>query len=173
MDADQMANDKGIAEAAQGGSKKKLIIIIVAAVLLVLGAAAATFFLLGGDEGDAGGETGAEEVVEVEKGDPEYLKLDPAFVVNLPPGSSVKMLQLAVEVMTRTPSVVDTLKANDPMIRHHLLNLLEQQQAAELLTVGGREALQQAIHELLSERLEALKEPGEIEGVFFTQFVMQ
>jgi flagellar FliL protein len=83
------------------------------------------------------------------------------------------MLQVAVEVMTRTPSVVDTLTANDPMIRHHLLNLLEQQQAAELLTREGREALQQAIHEVLSERLEALKEPGEIEGVFFTQFVMQ
>ena len=36
-----------------------------------------------------------------------------------------------------------------------------------------RQALQQAIFDLLSERLVALNEPGEIEGVFFTQFVMQ
>ena len=168
-----MADDNGIAETEQGGGKKKLIIIIVVAVLLVLGAAAATFFLLSGEEDATDTEAGAEEAAEVEKGDPVYLKLDPAFVVNLPPGSSVKMLQVAIEVMTRTPGVVDTLKANDPMIRHHLLNLLEQQQAAELLTVEGREALQQAVHELLSQRLEALKEPGGIEGVFFTQFVMQ
>ena len=168
-----MADDNGIAETGQGGSKKKLIIIIVVAVLLVLGAGAATFFVLSGEEDAGGTDAGAEEVAEVEKGDPMYLKLDPAFVVNLTPEASVKMLQVAVEVMTRTPSVVDTLTANDPMIRHHLLNLLEQQQAAELLTREGREALQQAIHEVLSERLEALKEPGEIEGVFFTQFVMQ
>lgn len=168
-----MADDNDIAETEQGGSKKKLIIIIVVAVLLVLGAGAATFFILSGEDDAGGADAGAEEAAEVEKGDPVYLKLDPAFVVNLPPGASVKMLQVAIEVMTRTPSVVDTLKANDPMIRHHLLNLLEQQQAAELLTVEGREALQQSVHEVLSERLEALKEPGEIEGVFFTQFVMQ
>ena len=168
-----MADQDDTAEATPGGSKKKLIIIIAAAVLLLLGAAAGAFFLLAGDDEAAEGEDGAEAVVEVEKGDPVYHKLDPAFVVNLPPGASVKMLQLALEVMTRTPSVVETLKANDPMIRHHLLNLLEQQQATDLLTVEGRETLQQAIHELLSERLKALKEPGEIEGVFFTQFVMQ
>lgn len=168
-----MADEKDIDDPGQGGSKKKLILIIVAAVLLVLGAAAATFFLMAGDDEVEGAESSAPEVAEVEKGDPQYLKLDPAFVVNLPPGGPVKMLQLAVEVMTRNPNVVATLKANDPMIRHHLLNLLEQQQAAELLTVEGREALQQAVHELLSQKLKALKEPGEIEGVFFTQFVMQ
>jgi flagellar FliL protein len=83
------------------------------------------------------------------------------------------MLQVAIEVMTRTPSVVDTLKANDPMIRHHLLNLLEGQQSADLLTVEGKEGLQLAIHDLLAERLVALKEPGSVQGVFFTQFVMQ
>jgi len=169
-----MADEKDIAEEPQGGGKKKLIIIIVVALVLLLGAGAAAFFLLGGEDAESAGDGATkEEAAAVEKGDPVYLKLDPAFVVNLPEGGAAKMLQIAIEVMTRTPTLVDTLKANDPMIRHHLLNLLEQQQAADLMTVQGREALQQAIHELLSEKLQALKEPGEIEGVFFTQFVMQ
>jgi flagellar FliL protein len=169
-----MAEDKGIAEGQQGGGKKKLIVIIAGALVLLMGAGAATFFLLGdGGPGAAADGASGEETAAVEKADPVYFKLAPAFVVNLPGGGSVKMLQIAVEVMTRTPSLTETLKANDPMIRHHLLNLLEQQQAADLMTVDGREGLQQAILDLLSEKLKSLNEPGQIEGVFFTQFVMQ
>ena len=169
-----MADEKDIAEEPQGGGKKKLIIIIVVALVLLLGAGVAAFALLGGDEvGATADGTVEEKTAAVEKGDPLYLKLDPTFVVNLPAGGAAKMLQIAIEVLTRDPTLVETIKANDPMIRHHLLNLLEQQRAAELMTVEGREALQQAIHELLSGQLAALKEPGEIEGVFFTQFVMQ
>jgi len=169
-----MAEDKDIAEAQQGGGKKKLIIIIVVALVLLMGAGAATFVLLGGGEPESAADGASkEETAAVEKEDPVYLRLDPAFVVNLPGGASVKMLQIAIEVMTRTPSLAETLKANDPMIRHHLLNLLEQQQAADLMTVEGREGLQQAVLDLLSEKLKSLNEPGQIEGVFFTQFVMQ
>lgn len=166
-----MADDKDIAEEQQGSGKKKLIIIIAAVVVLLIGAGAATYFFLAGEESADG--AAEEEVVEVEKGDPVYLKLEPAFVVHLPEGGGAKMLQVAIEVMTRTPSVEETLKTNDPMIRHHLINLLEQQQAAELLKVEGREILQQAIFDLLAEKLKELKDPGEIDGVFFTQFVMQ
>ncbi len=167
-----MADEKDIAEVEQTGGRKKLIIMIVAAVVVLLMAAgAAAYFLLADEDGEAGADT--EEAAEVEKPDPLYLKLDPAFVVNLPPGGSVKVLQISMEVMTRTPTVIETLQANDPMVRHHVLNLLEQQQAADLMTVEGREALQQGILDLLAERLDSLKEPGAVEGVFFTQFVMQ
>ena len=163
-----MADDKDIAEQAQGGGRKKLIIIIAAVLVLLLAAGSAAYFLLVADDGEA-----VAEEEEVEKPDPLYLKLDPAFVANLPPGGSVKVLQISIEVMTRTPTVIETLEANEPMVRHHVLNLLEQQQAADLMTLEGREALQQAILDLLTEKLNSLKEPGAVEGVFFTQFVMQ
>ena len=166
-----MADDKDIVEKAQGGGRQKLVIIIAAVLLLLIAAAGAAYFLLATDDGEAG--TDAEDVAEVEKPDPLYLKLDPAFVANLPPGGSVKVLQISIEVMTRTPTVIETLEANEPMVRHHVLNLLEQQQAADLMTLEGREALQQAILDLLTEKLNSLKEPGAVEGVFFTQFVMQ
>jgi flagellar FliL protein len=166
-----MAEDKDIAEQAQRGGRKKLIIILAAVLVLLIAAAGAAYFLLANDDGQAG--TDVEDVAEVEKPDPLYLKLDPAFVVNLPPGGSVKVLQISIDVMTRTPTVIETLQANEPMVRHHVLNLLEQQQAADLMTVEGREALQQGILDLLAEKLNSLKEPGAVEGVFFTQFVMQ
>lgn len=166
-----MADQKDIVIEPPAGGRKKLIIIVVAALVLLTGTAAAVYFFLAGEEQAPGGETVAEDVVEQE--DPVYHALAPAFVVNLPPGGPAKMLQIAIEVMTRTPTVIDTLKANDPMIRHHLLNLLEDQQGADLLTVEGKERLQMAIHDLLAERLAELKEPGSIQGVFFTQFVMQ
>lgn len=167
-----MADEKDIAEdEVQGGGKKKLIIIIAAAVVLLLGAGAAAFFLLGGEDEDAA--AGEEEVAEVVESDPVYHELDPTFVVNLPPGGPAKMLQIAIQIMTRTPTVVDTLKNNDPMIRHHVLNLLESQDSATLMTLDGKKALQQGLHDLLGEQLKSLKEPGEIQGIFFTQFVMQ
>jgi flagellar FliL protein len=167
-----MADDKDIAEEAPGSGKKKLFIIIGAAVLLLVVAAAVAFFLLGGEEEAAGEEAAAEETIAAEEGDPVYHELDP-IVANLSPGGSLGMLQIAIQVMTRTPTVVETLKTNDPMIRHHLVVLLEQQQADALMTKEGKETLQAAIMELLSGKLEELKEPGVIKGVYFTQFVMQ
>lgn len=157
------------AEAPAGG-KKKLLIIVGAAVLLLGVAGAAAFFLVGGD--DAADE-GQEEVAEVPQGDPVYHSFDPPFVANLAPGGPAGMLQVAIQVMTRTPGVTAVLEANDPMLRHHLLNLFETQKADELLTVKGKEALQAAIHELLNTQLAELEGPGEIQGVYFTQFVMQ
>ena len=74
------------------------------------------------------------------------------------------MLQVAPEVMTRVPSGARYPENNDPLIRHHLLNLLESQQSAELMTVDGKQALQAAIHEPLNIQLKELNEPGTIKG---------
>ena len=135
-----MADEKDIAgEEQAGGGKKKLILIVAVAAALLLGGGGAAFFLLGGggEEIAEDGEAAAEEAV-VEEADPVYLKLDPEFVVSLPAGGPAGMLQIAIEVMTRHPTVVDTLKSNEPMIRHHLLNLLETQQAADLNVISRK-----------------------------------
>ncbi len=170
-----MADEKNIAaedEDGGGGGKKKLIIIIAAVVLLLALGGGAAFFFLGGDDTPADAE-GGEEAEAVELGEPVYHKLEPAFVVNLTPGGQAKMLQVAIEVMTRAPSVVETLSKNDPMIRHHVLLLLEEQTSDALMDAAGREKLQQSIHDMLAAKLKELNEPGELHGVYFTQFVMQ
>ena len=170
-----MADEKGIAEQAPSAGKgKKKLIIIMGGVVLLLNIGAAAFFLLGGGDNEATDVEATKPAGSVvEAGDPVYYKLDPTFVVNLSPGGSAKMLQVAIQVMTRSENAVDALQANDPMIRHHLLNLMEEQSADTLMTVEGKQALQQAIQAKLTQQLEALKTDGAIEGVFFTQFVMQ
>jgi len=159
-----------------GGSKLKLIIIIAAAVLLIGGGAAA-FFLLGGDE-ETTEVASTEEVAEaeepaIEEGEPLYVDMKPQFVVNLPAGGPAKMLQVAITIYTRQAEVGVWITKNDPMIRHHMIELLEEQDGAALLTVEGKQALQASIQDFLSKKLEEMSQPGEIKGVYFTEFVLQ
>ena len=171
-----MADEKDIAadSPAVGGGRKRLVIIAAGVLVLLLGAAGAAFFLLDTEEPTLAEDAEAEsKPAEVEQGEPVYHSFEPPFVVSLPPGGPAGMLQIGIDVMTRTPGVAETLEANDPMLRHHMLNLLEAQQAADLMTVEGKQALQAAIHDLLSEKLKELDQSGEIKGVFFTQLVMQ
>lgn len=171
-----MADERDIADdsPADGGGRKRLIIIAAGVLLLLLGAAGAAYFVLDSEQPVlAEDEEAASEPVADEQGEPVYYSFDPAFVVSLPPGGPAGMLQIAIDVMTRAPGVAETLKANDPMLRHHMLNLLEAQQATDLMTIEGKKALQVEIQALLSEKLQELDQPGEIKGVFFTQLVMQ
>lgn len=175
-----MADDgKDIAgdEAQEGGGKKKLIIIIAVVAVLLLGGGAAAYFLMGGDEEAADGEAAKSEEAakpaEPEEGEPVYVAMDPKFIVNLKPGGPAKMLQLSISVYTRQQSVADFIKANDPMFRNDLLNLFESQSSAELLTLEGKQALQQAVQDLISKKLEEMEQPGKIKGVYFTEFVLQ
>jgi flagellar FliL protein len=173
-----MADDKQdntdieVAESG-GGSKKKLVIIAAGVLVLLLVSGAAAFLLLGGDEDAGGRETGAE-AEQAFVGEPTYHKLDPVFVVNLPPGGRAKMLQVGLQVFTRDPSLVDALAQHAPMLRHHLFDVLSSQQADDLYERPGRERLQKALEEKLREQLSAVgvHEPR-IDAVYFTQFVLQ
>lgn len=171
-----MAKDEKDIEGEEGGGGKKKLIIIIVAVVLLLGGGAVAFFLMGGeepaeDEQAAEAEAPAEEAVP--EGDPIYLEMKPKFVVNLPPGGPAKMLQIAVTVYTRQQPVADFITQNDPMLRHHLNNLFESQQAADLLTLEGKQKLQQAVKELLVQKMEEMDQAGEIKDVYFTEFVLQ
>jgi len=160
-------------EGKQGGSKKTLIIIIAVSVLMMLIGAGAAVFLMGSggeEEEDAGSEEVAQGPVE---GDPIYVSMKPAFVVNLPPGGPAGMLQVAVTVYTRQQEVADFIAANDPLLRHHLNNLFESRSSAELLTLEGKQALQQAVQDLFQEQMTAMQQAGNVKGVYFTQFVLQ
>ncbi len=161
-------------EGKEGGNKKMLIIIIAVSVLMMLIGAGATVFLMGSDEDEGGDEASSEQVAEgPEEGDPIYVSMKPAFVVNLPPGGPAGMLQVAVTVYTRQQEVADFIAANDPLLRHHLNNLFESRSSAELLTLEGKQALQQAVQDLFQEQMTAMQQAGNVKGVYFTQFVLQ
>ena len=161
-------------EAGEGrGGKKKLILIIIVAVVLLLGGGATAFFFLGDDEQEVAAESDGEEEEET-GGEPTYHQLKPEFVVNLLPGGHAKMLQVGVQVYTEDPDLVDVLKTHDPMLRHHLFNVLSNKTADALSSREGRELLQLQVKDELISKLKSVGEnKANIETVYFTQFVLQ
>lgn len=165
-------------EEKTGGSKKMLIIIIAVAVLLVGGGVAA-FFLLSGDEDVAEGEnagqseSAGEPEEAVVQGPAIYHEMDPKFVVNLTPGGRAKMLQASIKILTHDPETAEMLEKHSPMLRHHVFNLFSAQDSNGLFERKGREKLQAEIKTELEAKLQPHHKKAMINGVFFTEFVLQ
>jgi flagellar FliL protein len=150
-------------------SNKKLLIIIAAAVV-VLGGGAGAFFALGGKDKAKEGEVEAKHEPKLPS---QFVKLEP-FVINFGQGSSVRFLQVTVEMMTRDPHMLEFLERNTPIIRNDLLLLFGNKQPDEVSTTEGKEALRTAALEAVRKIIAAEGEKSEhLEGVFFTSFVMQ
>jgi flagellar FliL protein len=180
MAEEELEEDLDLGEEKEGGSKKKLIIIGGAVLLvLILGGAGAWFFLSGDEAAPESAETEASEGESeksedaVEKGPAMYHSLTPLFVVNLPQDKSAKMMQIGVDVMVRSPEVLEFIKTNDPMIRHQLLNLFSIQDASKLRERSGKEKLQEEVKSAIQKIVTDQGGPGEIEAVYFTSFVLQ
>ncbi len=105
---------------------------------------------------------------------PQYLALDPPFVVNFEAEQMVRFLQVTVQLMSRDPHTIEVLKSNDPMVRDRLLMLFANQKYAVLSTREGKEALrQQALESVRAVLGGAGGQPEHLEAVYFTSFVMQ
>ncbi len=160
------------AKAAPAKSRKKLLIIILAAVVVLGGGGAGAWFALGGkvDATKAGAKKHEPEV----RLPAQFVALDPPFVVNFGPGSSVRFLQVAVQLMTRDPHVVEFLGRNTPIIRNDLLLLFGNKQVEEVSSNEGKEALRAAALAAVRKIIAAEGEkPDALEAVYFTSFVMQ
>lgn len=166
-------------EAAPKKGKMMLIIIIVVAVLVLAGGGAAAYFLLFAEEevvAEEGAEEEKEEEIPEEPPIPaEYVVLKPEFIVGFQSGTRQRFLQVSIEVMTRKQTVVDALALHEPMIRNEVLQAIGEQDFDALRTNEGRLALQKQIADRMTAALdrEAYIEPGGIEAVLFTNYVMQ
>lgn len=149
---------------------RKGLIFTIAGVLVVAGGAGA-WFALGGNSSDTDAEA---EAAVVAKLPPQFVELDPPFVVNFQPGSSARFLQVAVQVMTRDPQAVAKLEHLAPIIRNDLLLLFGNKQVAEVATPEGKEALRDATLAAVRKVLASENgDPEALEAVYFTSFVMQ
>jgi flagellar FliL protein len=154
--------------AAPKGSKKKLMI-IVAAVVAVAGGGA-TWFLM---KPSAAAAEKAKHAAVI-KLPALYYPMEPPFVVNFQAGGQARFLQLAVQVMTRDPHVVEELKSNDPAIRNDLLLMYGTQTIESLNNLEGKERLRAATLDAVREVIVAEGgKPESVEAVYFTSFVMQ
>jgi flagellar FliL protein len=174
--ANEANEDLDLGEEKSG--KKKLIIIIAIVALLLMGGGAAAYFLLSaGDETTASSsEEGSEKeqqsaADEVEKGPAQYHSMEPVFVVTLPGHPS--LLQVGVNVRVTSDQMLEFLKHNDPMLRHHLLNLLQAKDASALKKRQAKEALQTEMLTEINRVVNELSGPGEVDALYFTSFVMQ
>ncbi|MET0282461.1 MAG: flagellar basal body-associated FliL family protein [Steroidobacteraceae bacterium] len=151
--------------------QKTLLIAILAAVVVLGGGAGAYFGFM-----KKGGEENADSPkVQAEVRHPaQFVELDPPFVVNFEPGSGARFLQIAAQLMTREPLLVEFLKHNTPIIRNDLLLLFGNKKVEEVSTQDGKEALRAAALEAVRKIIEAEGEkPEALEAVYFTSFVMQ
>ena len=149
------------------------IIIIAVVVLLLLGGGAGAFFLLQGAEDEAVAAEGGEAVVEEEpQGDPIYLSLNPAFLVNFDHNGTIRYLQVEMQVMARDQEIIDKVQVNMPAVRNKVILLLSDQKYDDVSTVEGKDKLRQ---EVLTAVNEALQFSGKnaLDEVFFTSFVIQ
>lgn len=159
-------------------SKLMLIIIIVVALLVLGGGGAAAYFFLFAEEevaAEEGAEPEEEEVPEEPPIPAEYVMLKPEFIIGFDVGTRQRFLQVSIQVMTRKQTVVDALTLHEPMIRNNIIRVIGEQDFDSLRTNEGRLDLQKKIQDQITSTLdrEAYIEPGGVEAVLFTNFVMQ
>ena len=101
------------------------------------------------------------------------------MVITMAPGTQFRQAQVSFRIFTYSSELVEYLKKNDPMIRHHVLNTLSTADNAKFLSKAGREELQkelkQALVDVLSnsgnEEDKILAE--KVENVYFNTFILQ
>jgi flagellar FliL protein len=104
---------------------------------------------------------------------PQYYKLRPSIVVNIPGVDKSRFLQVDVELMTRNSAGVENVEAYAPLIRNDLITLFSTQKYDDLVTVEGKEELRKKALEIVQKVMKQNTGDPVIEQVLFTNFVSQ
>lgn len=104
---------------------------------------------------------------------PKYLKLHPAFTVNLAAGERPRFMRVETQIMSRDQLKLDAAKDHMPALRHELILLFSENSAQTMKSIEGKERLRREALKAINTVLE--KETGEtpIEAVYFTSLVVQ
>lgn len=183
----ETGKDGGEAE-KKGSALGKILLWVVVGLVLVAGTAGATLYMTGGLDsllGKAAGSTEGDPSAPAQSAavqapapvkplaPPQYLSLDPPFVVNFEDQGMLRYLQISVSVMGRDKAVMDLVLSHSPQIRNDLIMLFGNQDYATLNSAEGKEKLRQQALEKIQEILRReIGQPG-VEAVYFTNFVMQ
>jgi flagellar FliL protein len=154
---------------ASGKGKTKLIILIAVAVLVLVGGGIGAWFAFGAHPGKKHAAVKHEPLAP-----PQYVALDPPFVVNFENDQQVRFLQVTAQLMSRDLPTIELLKANDPVVRNDLLLLFGGQKYSVISTREGKEQLRaQTLTAVRKVVAGAGGRPERVEAVYFTSFVMQ
>jgi flagellar FliL protein len=153
----------------KASGKKPLLMMIGGAVALVAAAVGSTMYLLGG-KAEAPAKHAKAAAVEAK---PIYTPLDPPFVVNFEDEGTIRFLQVSVEVSSRDPKVAEAIKLHMPAIRDQLIMLFSGVDYATLSSREGKDGLRAKALDTVKGILKAQGAPRKIDGLYFTNFVMQ
>ena len=102
-----------------------------------------------------------------------YYNVQPEFVVNFQGKSRAKFLMIEMVVATHDEEVIPILTDHDPEVRNSLLNLLSVQDAENLKTAEGKQALRDEALVLVEGIVGRHYETEKVHDVFITRLVMQ
>jgi flagellar FliL protein len=158
-----------------GCMNKKIVIALVLLLLLAGGGAGAFFMLQQSDSAEADATGAAAEKLGGDaepEGDPIYLPLSPAFVVNFEHNGAIRYLQLGMQAMSYDQAAVDKVEANMPAVRNNLILMFSAQDYEVLNTVEGKENLRKEVLDSIN-KVVRLSGESAVNDVFFTSFVVQ
>jgi len=183
-------------ETKKSGLSTLKIIIIAVTLTLVLGGGlvGATIYFVGGNnnttqnssaKGDAeevsDAEEEEEEEEEITKNDvvepPQYLSMNPKFVVSFSNQKFARFMQFSLEIMARDKEVIKQVEEHMPVIRSSLLMLFGGQQYDAMVTREGKEKLlidtTEDINATLQQLTGVTELAAEVEAAYFNSFVIQ
>lgn len=115
---------------------------------------------------------GAADDEDVKK-DPSYVKLSPAFVVNLKRGTGAKFLQVKAEVLVNSTEAAELVRLHMPAIRDAMIMQLSNQDGRAIRSIETREQLRIDAEAAVKKALQDMTGKPVIEGLFFTNYVIQ
>lgn len=114
----------------------------------------------------------AEEETE-EADDTKYFELSPPFVVNLQTNERrMRFLQVRIQVLG-SPAAIEQVQTHNAPLRDIIITHLSEQSRESVNTPKKKKALQDKVQAAAEKTLKELTGNKQIEGLYFTNFVIQ
>ncbi|MBQ0720147.1 MAG: flagellar basal body-associated FliL family protein [Gammaproteobacteria bacterium] len=153
---------------------KTVAIIVTIVALLVAGGGGAWFYF---SDGSAAADTTSSSSAIEARGESYYLALEPPFIVNFVYKDTLRYLQMTLSVMSHEPKILEQVTHHMPAIRHRLIMLISNKSFDELNGEDSKEALREEmlleIRNIIQAEQNKTHNPGRVEAVYFTGYVMQ
>jgi flagellar FliL protein len=156
----------------QGLNKTAAITVIIVALLIVGGSGAWFYF----NSETPATEATSSRAIEA-RGESYYLALEPPLIVNFVYKDTLRYLQMTLSVMSHEPKILEQVTHHMPAIRHRLIMLISNKGFDELNGKDNKEALREEmlleIRNIIQAEQNKTHNPGQVEAVYFTGYVMQ
>lgn len=160
-----------MAKTASTGTRKPWWLLGILVILFSMGSSVGVFYLMD-SRADASAEAAAEP--EPQKApSPVFVEIKP-FTVNIPSRQyDQRLLYIGLSLRVGNEETRDLLVEHMPQVRSRLLMLLSNQEAEELASAEGKEALAKQIISMLERPLTDPQPQLAVNDVLYTEFIVQ